>query len=505
MKRQLSVSTRLAPRRPLGQAPRKWPGAAVPVLLALLLSACALLERGRPPEEALYPVPSPAKVDWYRALTRLPTLKHDRSKRWPLVVWQGVGFEPLARRQIEALLDRGIVQHLRLSTPDIEAARALSKAGAPVILMEGKGGAWPYDTPGDGGSWRLQFPPGARPLPVWRSLADPTRLAGWRRAGALIRRRLQQYKSHGVKVDAVWLDYEGALAHDDYQALKASTAAARLPRGVLASDLSYRDYRRTEWLRRLSRYLAEPVRQVYPDASVTNWVVMASSNAEPVLSWTDWPHPPSPPMSFTDTNPIAYGVDTYFKSAWPPGLEITRQNVDRFYTHLLLRQVSADAFNRRHEARHVGAVVWVARWVPDHAGAHAPMMSRAAYREALRHIWLRGADAMEVFNPARKGYERYAIEEVEDVQRVYDEMLAYRKFLDYGEVMNYAVPDGRDPSVLWSGLRLGNRALVRLTNLGAKQKRAYICLTGDWCVNLPVPVHGRTYILKAPASAASHA
>lgn len=456
------------------------------------------MQRTAVPPEPLYPGPAPEKVEWYRALTSLPPLKHARGSRWPLVLWQGVGFQPLSRRQIGALMDRGIVQHLRLTSPDVEAARALAAAGAPVILMEGAGGAWPYSTVGAGRSWRLQFPAGARVPDDWRNLPDPTRLSGWRESGVSIRRQLQQYKSRGINVDAVWLDYEGALLRDDYPALKASTAASRLPPGTLASDQHYQDYRRTKWLRHLSRYVAEPVRQVYPGVSVTNWVVTASSRADPVLSWTDWPHPPSPPMAFTDTNPIAYGIDTYFLSAWPPGEAINRENVDRFYTHLLLRQVSADAFNRGQEGRHAGAVVWVARWVPDHPGGHVPVMSRAAYREALRHIWLRGADAMEDFNPARKGYERYAVEEVEDVQQVYDEMLAYRDFLEHGKVMNYEVPDKQDALVMWSGLRLGDRALVRLTNLGARQKRAYICLTDDWCVNLPVPRRGRTYVLKAP-------
>lgn len=466
------------------------------LLLALQVGGCAFVKEGAS-REPLYPAPVPASVDWSRELAReLPALKHGRGTRWPLVLWQGVGFEPLERDSIEALLERGIVQHLRLSTPDVEAARALEAAGAPVVLMEGAGGAWPYDTINGGAEWRLHFPPDAPVRPEWLKLADPTRAAGWQRSADLTRERLQRYRTAGVDIDAVWLDYEGAMLHDDYQALRASTAAARVPRAILENEDRYRDYRRRQWLFQLSRYLAAPVRQVYPKASVTNWVVMASSASHPVLSWNDWPHPPSPPMFFTHTNPIAYGIDTYFRSDWPPGLEIDRRNVDRFYTHLLLRQVSADAFNRSHYQRGMGAVVWVARWVPDEAERRAPVMSRSAYREALRHIWLRGADAMQVFNPVREGYEHYALWEVEDVQKVYDEMLAYREFLDEGEILNYRVPDKRDAPLVWSGLRLNDRAVVRLTNLGARQKRVYICLTDDWCVDLPVPRHGRTYELR---------
>jgi hypothetical protein len=466
------------------------------LLLGVLLAGCAGREM-RSAEAPLYPAPAPVPggIDWYDTLlATLDPLEHDRGARWPLVLWHGVGFERLEPSRIEPLMARGIVQHLRLRQTDVDAARALAAAGAPVILMEGAGGAWPYDTV-DGKAWRLRFPPGVDVPERWRRLPDPTRVGGWRRAAALTRERLLRYREQGVDVDAVWLDYEGALLHDDYPALRESTAAPRVPAGILYSERRYRDYRRRHWLHGLSRYLAAPVRRTYPDASVTNWVVMVSSADDPVRSWNDWRHPPSPPMFFTHSNPIAYGIDTYFLAAWPDGQIINRENVDRFYTHLLLRQVSVDARNRARHRPDMGAVVWVARWVPDHPQERVPVMSRAAYRETLRHIWLRGADAMQVFNPVREGFERYALWEVQDVQRVYDEMLAYREFLEHGEVMNYRVPDNRDAPLLWSGLRLGDRALVRLTNLGARQARVYLCLSVDTCVDLPVPRRGATHLI----------
>jgi len=462
--------------------------------------ALAAWAAGIPASEdaALYPEPGgAAQVDWLETLTgSLPTLAHERGRRWPLVIWDGVGFEPLAPRQARALLERGIAQHLRLRAPDIAAARVLEEVGAPVILMEGEGGAWPYDTVGRDAAWRLQFPDGAEVPRHWRRLADPTRLAGWRRARDLTRERLERYQARGIEVDAVWLDYEGALLYDDYEAVRASTAASHLHPGLLASERRYRKYRRVHWLSRLSRYLAAPVRRVYPGASVTNWVVMLSSATHPVLSWTDWRHPPSPPLFFTDTNPIAYGIDTYFHQAWPAGHAITRESVDRFYTHLLLRQVSRDARNRARRRPDMGAVVWVARWVPDDSDRGAPVMSRAAYREALRHIWLRGAGAMQVFNPLREGYERYAVEEVVDAQQVYDEMLEYRQFLDEGEVMHFEIPDNRTPGVLWSGLRRDDRAVVRVTSLGAASRRLRICPDDAYCRTLTVPRQGGwTYVL----------
>ncbi|MBS1270345.1 MAG: hypothetical protein MAG794_01300 [Gammaproteobacteria bacterium] len=217
----------------------------VSALLALQFVAGTVIGQGLAGEH-LYPLPSPARIDWYDTLmSRLDPLGHQRGERWPLVLWQGVELEPLERDQIKGLLDRGIVQHLSLRKPDIQAARALDAAGAPIVLMEGAAGAWPYDTVKDEAPWRLQFLPNAKILPQWRSLADATRLAGWRRARDLTRERLRRYKAGGLTVDAVWLDYEGALLHDDYRALRASTAAEKLPDVILDNESLYREYRRT--------------------------------------------------------------------------------------------------------------------------------------------------------------------------------------------------------------------------------------------------------------------
>src|SRR5690606_23946323 len=104
-------------------------------------------------------------------------------------------------------------------------------------------------------------------------------------------------------------------------------------------------------------------------------------------------------------NPIAYGSDVAFAYTRPRGRPLDREAVDAIYTHILLRQVSADAHARRLDAPHMESVVWVARWVRDILDRAYPVMSREAYREALRHIWLRGADAMMIFNPVRRGMQ----------------------------------------------------------------------------------------------------
>ncbi|MBU0714238.1 MAG: hypothetical protein KJ964_02640 [Verrucomicrobia bacterium] len=84
-------------------------------------------------------------------------------------------------------------------------------------------------------------------------------------------------------------------------------------------------------------------------------------------------------------------------------------------------------------------------------------MSRARYRELLRHLWLRGVDGMQIFNPSRKGHEDVA---------AYDEMLEFKEYLDEGEPFKLNLPKAQDDGVLWSGLRRAQSALVRLFKQG---------------------------------------
>jgi len=137
--------------------------------------------------------------------------------------------------------------------------------------------------------------------------------------------------------------------------------------------------------------------------------------------------------------------------------------------------------------------------VVDDPQNKAPMMSRAAYREALRHLWLRGVDGMQVFNPVRKGFSRLAIEEVEDTVAAYDEMLAWREFLDGGKVMNYRCPESGIDTLLWSGLQLGQRALVRAVSLGGTQQTLKFEPWPGIAAELVAPVGGATYLLRYDA------
>jgi hypothetical protein len=128
-------------------------------------------------------------------------------------------------------------------------------------------------------------------------------------------------------------------------------------------------------------------------------------------------------------------------------------------------------------------------------------MSRERYREVLRHLWLRGVAAMQVFAPRMKSYEDMALPEIADAVAIYDEMLAFREFLDKGEILTYDVPPEQDDGVLWSGLRLGNRAIVRVFKQGGGQAKQTLHPWGGKPFELEADATGQTYLLDQNGTA----
>ncbi|MDP6438094.1 MAG: hypothetical protein QGH74_00500 [Candidatus Brocadiia bacterium] len=430
---------------------------------------------------------------------RVPPLEHERGGRWPMIMFyngEGIGLDPLPHQRIRMLLDRGLTQHIVLDEKMIPTALALQEAGSPVIMVEGRGGPWPAREAGDPELWAHQFDDGYEPEGHIRPCLNV--YLGWAVNSDKVRGTLQKYKDAGVTVDAVWLDWEGdpLYGEDIYeQAMHCARCRKQLKAWVLASEKDFRDYCWRQYLQLLGAYLAAPVLEVFPECSVTNWNVVYSTADHPVLTWENRVLPPSTPSMFTATNPVAYGNTVFFhfwKEDWP----LDREHVDQYYFHLLLREVSADAANLLKYAPEKDCIPWVDRWCPDDMDPEIPIMSRERYRESLRHMWLRGVDGMQIFNPERSGYEELVLNEVQDAVAVYDEMLAYREFLDGGEIMCTDIPAEQDDGVVWSGLRLEDRAVVRAFKQGGGKETVRVEARPGTTVELEAVPEGRTYVLK---------
>ena len=403
-------------------------------------------------------------------LRRVPELTHDLGDRWPMIMWEGISFEPQPAEVYKQLLARGLTQHVRMDPEMIPTAKTLQEAGSPVIMMQGKGGEWPYGLAGEEEAWTHRYEEGYEPESERRGKACLPVLTGWRRAAEQVRDVLRQYKDAGVTVDAVWMDWEGEPLGSSrgYENARHCTRCRRLlPSRVLESKEAYRAYCWRLYLELLGTYLSAPAREVFPGVSTTNWMVIYSAADRPARgAWWEGEVSPSVPSMFTATNPVAYGNTNYFNWEWQDSYPIDREHVDQFYGHILLRQVSDNAANRQKYAPQKDSFPWVIRWCPDAFDPAIPILSRPRYREMLRHIWLRGADGMQIFNASREGYDELVYNEVVDAVRIMDELLAYRELLDRGRVMNAEVPARQDPGVIWSGLRLEDRAVVRVFRPG---------------------------------------
>ena len=438
-------------------------------------------------------------ADWLKILrTKIPPLTHARGNRWPLMIIAGVGFEPLSVADIRMMLARGIVQHLPMKSSAIGAARRLKEAGAPIILTDGGSGAWPYDLVKDKTQWAHQYPANLKIQPHWRNLPSPTLFRGWALLAEQLRTTLKRFRQEQIPVDAIWLDYENEPSMANYfAAILSPSTLALLPKRAVVNKAAFQSYCRQLWVQLLSTYVAGPAREIFPKVSITNWVVTLSSAQNPVLDWMNVPHPSLGPTLFTATNPVAYGVDTSFLALWKKSYRLDQEHVDQFYSHLLLRQVSADSANRQQQAPYMASVPWVGRWVVDHPDKKVPIMSRERYREVLRHLWLRGIDGMQIFNPVDfTATLRMAVAEVQDSVSVYDEMLAYRDFLEKGTVLQLAYPAMQEDGAIWSGLRLQNEAIVRLFWQGGTIGSLEIEPWQGSKVRLNSPTRGATFRLR---------
>jgi hypothetical protein len=461
--------------------------------LALMACPAALAE------EPVYARKGPVRTNfaWLpEIIQHVPLLQHERGQRWPMILWQAGPFEPQPVATYQALLARGLTQHIQLDTNHIPIAQALQAAGSPVIMMQGAGGPWPARLAGDPKEWAHQFVSGYEPATYARPCLAIFK--GWTIAADNVRTILQRFKEAGVTVDAVWMDWEGdpMFAEDAYdQARHCSRCQATLPATALATPEGFDMYRTRLVVDLLATYLVAPVREVFPRSEVTNWAVTLSTPENPVTGWNDQQRPPTVPALFSATNPIAYGNTVYWRS-WNKRWPVDREHVDQFYFHLLIRMVSVDRANVARWAPYLKCFPWVDRWCPDDEDPSIPIMSRERYREVLRHLWLRGVTGMQIFQPHRPGFEDICLSEVQDAVAIYDEMLADWELLDAGTPLSYAVPKPQDNGVVWSGMRLGARAVVRTFKQGGGQSHIKIEPWPGKTIQLEAAPVGQTYRLR---------
>ena len=422
--------------------------------------------------------------------------------------------EPRHRAQFEdalpKLLARGIVPTVQLwegrgLEGPIVMARLIQAAGAPVHLeYRGLPGGerklyescelW-VDSPDHRAG---------REEDRWPCLihADPSHARQW------MRQTMQRFAEAGVTVDAVWFDWEpmptvhgGALKSQR----KDPRIAAQYLEGVLDSWRSFATHIKQYECDLYSEAMADPVHAVFPDALVSNYEAVASSEAHPYLNR----------IGDVDLKRLSASMITLYPDNWilrnhfgrdVQGPPIPQAKADEvFWTGLMFRLSTAAP----NEAADKQTMVYVTRMVQMfNAERFRIRMGKAVYHEFLRHAWLRGVDRMFLLNRGHVTHPRMAwtqrpsesFEEMEDARAVYDQMLRFREFLKRGKPMNFAWSKPFTGQPYWSGLALSDRALVRATSRDGQVRMIEIEAFQGRKFVVEAPPAGRFHLLHADGS-----
>lgn len=466
------------------------------VTSALLLAASALVAAQEPPG-VTWDMESFARV--------IQPMKHPLPPRLPLFLWNW----PLPRGQalvrmredgslrqaIEVMAARGMVPTVEMGwdwTPEGAMALALTlkEAGQPVYIQ------WPWLPGGEEGL----YPPETM-LAEGPDASQGNKVRKWpclplysvQESRRLLIEAMNRYKAAGIEVAGVWFDYEG-LPHPwngCYQAQLASAECRKhYPPGVIDSWTNFISYAYDLRSRVIVEALVEPVREVFPHALVANYGEVASSEAVPFEEIR-------PPWKCEQDAlmPSAYANTRDLARRFSDAESVTQEQADRFYFRNLLVTVSTANANKRPGQL---SIPYISRFVPDDPNPKYRLgMSSPVYRELVRHLLLRGSEGLYLFNGGYPGSAvpaQVSLESVEDARAAYDEMLAWREFLDLGQPMCFDCP-AAEGAVIWSGLRLPDRVLVRAFSFASEVGRVIIEAFPGVHVQLEAPPTGATYLV----------
>lgn len=254
----------------------------------------------------------------------------------------------------------------------------------------------------------------------------------------------------------------------------------------LRADLQREDY-------------AEPILRRFPRALVGNYAVYPNDGFR---YWYDYFEHESPVLpgiregytlhrhwaaewersGYTFAMPVVYPWERlfYWTDAEPADF--------RWFRNMLF--VGSNAC--RHTPRGVPIVAFVHfHMIPyfEQTDASPPQMSERAYRELLWHLLLRGVATFFLWCTE----EENAVE-VRLLHGVWAEAQQWGAFLERGQPITFDVPEQPVPVV--SGLRLGDRVLVRRTDFGDERDDVYVSVRG---VTLRVPrLEGECAVLRLP-------
>lgn len=488
-------------------------------ILALVFQGIARIDSFSEPA----PVPTwETKPEVAGILACVPPLQHPFPKRWQptLYWWQApLSFDnpKKLKAELRGLTERGLSSCIVLEAEyniaaatiakRVAEAKAIDRAGYPVNIQM-NGALNLYRLPDGKLVVHADSPDAGKKGDVGEEFPCLLLRDGWDARAKHIRGLMEKFAAAGVRVAAVWYDYEGMpyvwngeLGHlgrcpscqkqfkDIARVQKTGKDLPPLSDGFDVWVAWATDF----WAEAVTEAFAKPVRAVYPSAKIGFYGFTVSSPARPTGGAE------VNPPEIDVVQPVCYAQPVSFAQNYfgTPG-KVPQRELDQAYFLGLLGGVTGQIGNLRANQLLMPFVCGYC----DGNGV-ALRMSRSIYREFLRHAILRGARGFYCFNtapPYTAMVDYYS--ELADINAVYNELFAYRRFLEGGEPINQdwmtpitpvtAKGDWRQPSntntwsrgatvngirvwlptpkvkeaAVWSGLRKGDEALIRVVALG---------------------------------------
>ena len=331
--------------------------------------------------------------------------------------------------------------------------------------------------------------------------AEGTRFAGTSLGGKLgcpfalehrvpvIKRRvegfLRAYKDAGVDVDFVFADWEidGPIEWND--SWKTHQRCVRCQANIpqLHDFRSFQAELRTIRSKIQREAFGDNVTAYFPSCLVGNYAVYPHNGMRywydyfekvptgdiPIerdqhAAYREWAHE-FDGTGYTFAMPVVY--------TWYPTFHWYEfeDNDYRWFYNMLKVGSNAGQFTPPHVPL-IPFVHWHTTAPPKQVDASVKQFSQRAYKELLWHLLLRGHDTFFLWCLSNE-----LEAEIKLVHEVYAESLEYSGFIQRGTPISFAVPGQPESAV--SGLRLGNRALVRRTDFAAASDGPIALKLGD--------------------------
>lgn len=169
---------------------------------------------------------------------------------------------------------------------------------------------------------------------------------------------------------------------------------------------------------------------------------------------------------------FTYAMPTIY--TWYPTFQwYNFKNTDYRWFYNMLKEISLAGESAPANLPIISFVHWHTTSPPPNPDPAVKQFSETKYQELLWHMFLRGHDTMFIWCMPEEMEKETRL-----LHQVYAATLEYREFLDNGTPVSFAVPKQEGPVV--SGLRLGNRVLIRRTDFTDTQDP------------VPVTIEGRT-------------